>query len=63
MGMTNKTRRSIFSARAGMHGGRLGARLRVYTLGEGADSDMYFSLRLWQAAVSRQVRLAGPARA
>jgi len=63
MGMTNRTRRSIFSARAGLPGGRLGARLRVYTLGKGADSQMFFSLRLWQAAVSRQTRLAGAARA
>jgi hypothetical protein len=56
--MTNKTRYSILSARGGILGGRVNARLRIYTLGEGADSLMFFSLRLWQAAGLRQVRLA-----
>jgi len=60
MGMNNKTRHSIFSARAGLPG-RMRARLRVYTLGRGADAQLLFSLRLWQAATlhqEQQARLA-----
>ena len=39
-------------------GGRVNARLRVYTLGGGADAQVFFSMRLWQAAACRQERLA-----
>jgi len=56
--MTNKERKSIISARAGLPGGRFKVRLRVYTLGTGEDSSIYFSLRLWQAAAERQAQLA-----
>jgi len=62
MYMTNKTRHSIISAHGGLLGGRVNARLRVYTLGAGGDAQLFFSLRLWQAAVVRQARLAGVAR-
>ncbi|PJA17834.1 MAG: hypothetical protein COX65_00430 [Elusimicrobia bacterium CG_4_10_14_0_2_um_filter_56_8] len=58
MGMTNKNRRSIISARAGLLGGRFKSRLRVYTLGTGEDGSLYFSLRLWQAATERQEQLS-----
>ena len=58
MGMTNKTRQSLFSAHGGILGGRVRARLRVYTLGQGEDSQLFFSMRLWQAAGARQARLA-----
>jgi len=58
MGMNNKNRSSIISARAGFLGGRFKARLRVYTLGAGEDSSLYFSLRLWQAATERQAQLS-----
>lgn len=58
MGMTNNKRRSLFSARAGALGGRFRANLRIYSLGEGDDAQLYFSLRLWQAAAERQARLA-----
>jgi hypothetical protein len=56
--MKNKTHNSIFSARGGLLGGRVKASLRVYTLGEGAEADLYFSMRLWHAAGLRQERLA-----
>lgn len=39
-------------------GGRFKGRLRVYSLGEGADAQLFFSMRLWQAATERQARLA-----
>ena len=58
IGMTNHKRRSLFSARAGILGGRYRANLRIYSLGEGDEAQTYFSVRLWQAAVQRQVRLA-----
>ena len=61
MGMTNRNRKSIVSARGGILGGRLNASLRVYSVGEGGDAHLFFSLRLWQAAVNRQARLCGPA--
>ena len=53
-----KNRRSIISGKACMMGGRLKTAFRVYTLGEGADAALYFSLRLWQAAAKRQQQLA-----
>jgi len=59
--MTNRTRHSLFSAQGGILGGRLKARLLVYTLGTGGDAQLFFSMRLWQAAGLRQARLAGPA--
>jgi hypothetical protein len=59
LGMTNTTRRSLLSARGGLFGGRLNASLRVYSLGGGGDAHLYFSLKLWQAAVARQQRLGG----
>ena len=58
MGMNNKKHRTIISARAGFFGGRYKGSLRVYTLGEGAEADIYFSLKLWQAAAQMQERLA-----
>jgi len=58
MSMANKNRSSIISARAGLLGGRFKARLRVYTLGTGEDSSLYFSLHLWQAATARQAQLS-----
>ncbi len=54
--MTN--RRSIISGKASILGGRLKASFRVYTLGSGADADLHFSLRLWQAAAQRQAQLS-----
>jgi hypothetical protein len=59
--MTNRNHRSIISARAGILGGRLRGSLRVYSVGQGAEADIYFSLRLWHASVQRQARLSGPA--
>ncbi|HCC46715.1 MAG TPA: hypothetical protein DEQ38_01140 [Elusimicrobia bacterium] len=59
--MTNKNRRSLLSAQAGAFGGRLRGSLRVYALGGGADTDIYFSFRLWLAAAQRQQRLSGQA--
>ncbi len=59
MGMNNRKRRTIVSAKAGLLGGRLRGSLRVYTLGEGAEADLYFSVKLWQAAALRQRRLSG----
>jgi len=59
--MTNKTRRSLISARGAALGGRLNGSLRVYTLGGGPDADVYFSLKLWFAAAARQRRLSSPA--
>lgn len=56
--MTNTKRNSLFSARAGILGGRYRARLRIYTLGDGADARLLFSMRVWKAAVLRQARLA-----
>jgi hypothetical protein len=61
MAMNNKSRSSIISVKGGILGGRLKGSLRVYSLGEGAEAQLYFSLRLWQAASLRQARLAGPA--
>lgn len=58
IGMKNKNHNSIFSARAGALGGRIRASLRIYTVGDGADSDVLFSMRLWYAAGLRQERLA-----
>ncbi|OGS11847.1 MAG: hypothetical protein A2234_01745 [Elusimicrobia bacterium RIFOXYA2_FULL_58_8] len=63
MGMTNKTRHSLFNSGAALPGGRYKARLRIYTLGAGADAQVLFSLRLWQAATLRQGRLAETAQA
>ena len=64
MGMENTKRNSLVSLRGSAFGGKVGARLRVYTLGEGADAQLFFSMRLWQAAADRQARLAqlAPAR-
>ena len=59
--MTNLKRNSLFSAAAGIFGGRYRARLRIYTLGDGADARLLFSMRLWQAAAQRQARLAASA--
>ncbi|MDD2804930.1 MAG: hypothetical protein PHV33_05205 [Elusimicrobiales bacterium] len=59
--MTNKTHRSILSARGAALGGRFNGSLRVYTLGGGPDADVYFSLKLWFAAAQRQQRLSSPA--
>ncbi|HAT71940.1 MAG TPA: hypothetical protein DCS63_03910 [Elusimicrobia bacterium] len=56
--MTNKNKQSLFSARAVLPGLGAGARLRLYTLGLGADREMLFSMRLWYAAAQRQERLA-----
>jgi hypothetical protein len=56
--MKNKHHTSIFSAKAGLLGGRVRASLRVYTLGDAADPDVLFSMRLWYAAGLRQERLA-----
>ena len=58
IGMTNKNKHSLFSARAVWPGGGAGASLRVYTLGRGADKDVFFSMRLWLASAQRQERLA-----
>lgn len=58
IGMNNKNKNSLFSARAALPGGGAGARLRVYTLGHGADKELLFSMRLWYAAGQRQERLA-----
>ncbi|MDA8131831.1 MAG: hypothetical protein M0011_10055 [Elusimicrobia bacterium] len=57
--MNNRKHRTIVSAKAGLLGGRLRGSLRVYTLGEGAEADLYFSVKLWQAAALRQRRLSG----
>jgi len=46
------------SARAGIPGLGVNARLRVYTLGTGTDTQLLFSMRLWLAAAQRQARLA-----
>ncbi|MDA8132269.1 MAG: hypothetical protein M0011_12260 [Elusimicrobia bacterium] len=56
--MNNRKHRTIVSAKAGILGGRLKGSLRVYTLGEGAGADLYFSVKLWQAAALRQQRLS-----
>jgi hypothetical protein len=61
MGMTNRNHRSIISAKAGILGGRFKGSLRVYSVGQGADADIYFSLRLWHASLQRQARLSAPA--
>lgn len=61
IGMTNRKHNSIISAKAGIFGGRFRGSLRVYTLGEGPGADIYFSLKLWQAAAERQERLAAQA--
>jgi hypothetical protein len=58
MGMNNKKRTSLLSARAGMLGGRVRASLRVYTLDDGSGPDLYFSIKLWQAAARRQEQLS-----
>ena len=52
----------MLSAGFALPGVRLKAHLRVYTLGQGGDAQVFFSLRLWHAAVGRQARLAGLAR-
>jgi len=59
MGMTNTNRHSLISLRGAALDGRVKARLRVYSLGRGADAQLFFSMRLWQAAADRQARLAG----
>lgn len=59
--MKNIKHRSLISAKAGILGGKFKGSLRVYTMGEGAGADLYFSLRLWQAAVQWQARLSGDA--
>jgi hypothetical protein len=59
--MTNKTHRSIISARGTALGGRLNGSLRVYSLGGSPNGDIYFSLKLWLAAAQRQRRLSSPA--
>lgn len=59
IGMTNRTHRSIISARGAALGGRLNGSLRVFTLG--GDGDVYFSVKLWFAAEQRQRRLSAPA--
>lgn len=56
-------RTSLISGRASILGGRVRASFRLYTLGAGADSDLYFSLRLWHAAARRQAQLAACAAA
>jgi hypothetical protein len=56
--MKTKKHSSIFSARTGILGGKVRASLRLYTLGEGADAELLFSIRLWHAAALRQERLA-----
>jgi hypothetical protein len=56
--MNNKKRTSLFSAKAGVLGGRVRASLRVYTLDEGSGPDLYFSVKLWQAAARRQEQLS-----
>jgi hypothetical protein len=58
MGMNNKKHRAIISAKAGILGGRFRGSLRVYSVGEGAEADIYFSFKLWQAALQRQERLS-----
>jgi hypothetical protein len=56
--MNNKKRTSLLSAKAGMLGGKIRASLRIYTLDEGKGPDLYFSLKLWQAATRRQEQLS-----
>jgi len=41
-----------------MLGGRVRASLRVYTLDDGSGPDLYFSIKLWQAAARRQEQLS-----